>query len=254
MLHVRVTSPSDLTDRVVAVFEEDPAVSSLAVLRGRLGTPGRRRGAGRCRQGGGERAGRPARGARPAPGRHRAHRPGDHVGVPGRARVGAAYPGQQRRRGRLGRGHPARLRGVRAQLDLPGVHDPGDPARRDRDRARLPDPGDRRDGAGAGVRRRRGAGPGAGTASAAACSCSRSGPWSSASWSRSSLTTSGGPGRPARWAGSRSTTSPGPRPDTAFIYTPDKWSFIVAIIAAAAGVLSLTSRPGRAGSPVSSSP
>ena len=34
----------------------------------------------------------------------------------------------------------------------------------------------------------------------------------------------------------------GPRPATAFIYTPDKWSFIVAIIAATAGVLSLTSR------------
>jgi len=33
----------------------------------------------------------------------------------------------------------------------------------------------------------------------------------------------------------------GPRPGTAFIYTPDKWSFIVALIAAAAGVLSLTS-------------
>jgi len=33
----------------------------------------------------------------------------------------------------------------------------------------------------------------------------------------------------------------GPRPSTAFIYTPDKWSFIVALIAAAAGVLSLTS-------------
>jgi uncharacterized hydrophobic protein (TIGR00271 family) len=33
----------------------------------------------------------------------------------------------------------------------------------------------------------------------------------------------------------------GPRPETAFIYTPDKWSFIVALIAAAAGVLSLTS-------------
>lgn len=31
------------------------------------------------------------------------------------------------------------------------------------------------------------------------------------------------------------------RPDTAFIYTPDKWSFIVAVVAAAAGVLSLTS-------------
>lgn len=33
----------------------------------------------------------------------------------------------------------------------------------------------------------------------------------------------------------------GPRPSTAFIYTPDRWSFIVAVIAAAAGVLSLTS-------------
>lgn len=32
-----------------------------------------------------------------------------------------------------------------------------------------------------------------------------------------------------------------PRPATAFIYTPDKWSFIVALIAAAAGALSLTS-------------
>ena len=31
------------------------------------------------------------------------------------------------------------------------------------------------------------------------------------------------------------------RPETAFIYSPDKWSFIVAIIAAAAGVLSITS-------------
>ncbi|MFC9893372.1 DUF389 domain-containing protein [Nocardia sp. NPDC127579] len=33
----------------------------------------------------------------------------------------------------------------------------------------------------------------------------------------------------------------GPRPSTAFIYTPDKWSFIVAVIAAMAGVLALTS-------------
>jgi uncharacterized hydrophobic protein (TIGR00271 family) len=33
----------------------------------------------------------------------------------------------------------------------------------------------------------------------------------------------------------------GPRPQTGFIYTPDKWSLIVAVIAAAAGVLSLTS-------------
>ena len=34
----------------------------------------------------------------------------------------------------------------------------------------------------------------------------------------------------------------GPRPATAFIYTPDKSSYIVAVIAATAGVLSLTSR------------
>lgn len=33
----------------------------------------------------------------------------------------------------------------------------------------------------------------------------------------------------------------GARPETDFIYSPDKWSFIVALIAAAAGVLSLTS-------------
>jgi len=33
----------------------------------------------------------------------------------------------------------------------------------------------------------------------------------------------------------------GARPDTAFVYSPDQWSFIVAVIAAAAGVLSLTS-------------
>ena len=38
----------------------------------------------------------------------------------------------------------------------------------------------------------------------------------------------------------------GPRPATAFIYTPDKWSFIVAVIAATAGVLSLTSRKAAA--------
>jgi uncharacterized hydrophobic protein (TIGR00271 family) len=33
----------------------------------------------------------------------------------------------------------------------------------------------------------------------------------------------------------------GTRPETSFIYSPDKWSFLVALIAAAAGVLSLTS-------------
>ena len=37
----------------------------------------------------------------------------------------------------------------------------------------------------------------------------------------------------------------GPRPDTDFIYSPNKWSLIVAVLAAAAGVLSVTS--GRTG-------
>jgi len=34
----------------------------------------------------------------------------------------------------------------------------------------------------------------------------------------------------------------GPRPSTEFIYSPDRWSLVVAVIAAAAGVLALTSR------------
>jgi len=41
------------------------------------------------------------------------------------------------------------------------------------------------------------------------------------------------------WVTSDDVTAP--RPQTQFIYSPDKWSFIVAVIAAAAGVLSLTS-------------
>jgi uncharacterized hydrophobic protein (TIGR00271 family) len=46
-------------------------------------------------------------------------------------------------------------------------------------------------------------------------------------------------GRGLGWVTSADVT--GSRPGTDFIYSPDKWSFIVAIIAAAAGVLSLTS-------------
>ena len=34
MLHLRITTPSDLTDRVVAALSGDPAVSQLAVLAG----------------------------------------------------------------------------------------------------------------------------------------------------------------------------------------------------------------------------
>lgn len=46
----------------------------------------------------------------------------------------------------------------------------------------------------------------------------------------------------ARWLGWVSVENvTAPRPATQFIYTPDRWSFVVALIAAAAGVLSLTS-------------
>ena len=45
--------------------------------------------------------------------------------------------------------------------------------------------------------------------------------------------------RAAGWIAIRDVT--GRRPETDFIYSPDKWSFIVALVAAAAGVLSLTS-------------
>jgi uncharacterized hydrophobic protein (TIGR00271 family) len=46
-------------------------------------------------------------------------------------------------------------------------------------------------------------------------------------------------GRALGWVVTEDVT--GPRPGTDFIYSPDKWSFVVALIAAAAGVLSLTS-------------
>lgn len=46
-------------------------------------------------------------------------------------------------------------------------------------------------------------------------------------------------GRAVRWVTLADVTDP--RPATGFIYHPDRWSFVVAIIAAAAGVLSLTS-------------
>ena len=34
MQHIRVTTPTELTEKVLAVFTDDPAVSSLSVLRG----------------------------------------------------------------------------------------------------------------------------------------------------------------------------------------------------------------------------
>lgn len=46
-------------------------------------------------------------------------------------------------------------------------------------------------------------------------------------------------GRALGWVDVSDVTAP--RPQTGFIYTPDRWSFIVAVIAASAGVLALTS-------------
>lgn len=46
-------------------------------------------------------------------------------------------------------------------------------------------------------------------------------------------------GRAIGWVDASDITAA--RPDTGFIYTPDKWSFIVAVIASSAGVLALTS-------------
>lgn len=46
-------------------------------------------------------------------------------------------------------------------------------------------------------------------------------------------------GRALGWMTVEDVTAP--RPDTGFIYTPDRWSFLVALIAASAGVLALTS-------------
>ena len=34
-----------------------------------------------------------------------------------------------------------------------------------------------------------------------------------------------------------------PRPQTSFIYRPDAWSFIVAVVAGMAGALAMTTRP-----------
>ena len=119
-----------LTDEVVAVFTDDPAVSHLAVLRGASLQPaGDIVLADVAREAANE-THRPARRPRRPRARHHPHRTGHHLGLPGRIRRRTPHPRLQRRRRRVGRRHPTRLRGVRAQLDLPVVHDPRDPARR----------------------------------------------------------------------------------------------------------------------------
>ena len=112
-------------------------------------------------------------------------------------------------------------------------------ARGDRGDHRLGGAGGRRDGRRAGVRhgrrRRRRAGASAGSGwSAGACGCwcwlrrSRSSWWRCSAWSAglTGLVTADMVTRP--------------RPQTGFIWHPDRWSFIVALIAGAAGVLALT--------------
>ena len=147
-------------------------------------------------------------------------------------------PGQRGRRCRAGRGDATGLRGQRAQLDLPVVHDPRDAHRQDRHLldSRILVIGAMVLGAefvaiaalGVALVRRRPVLMGA----------------------RRERSPSG-----SRWpsrAGPRGPRRQGPRldlpdavtgelPATDSIYRPDKWSFIVAVLAAAAGVLSLTS-------------
>ena len=161
MQHLRIISPTHLTDEVVEVFTGDPAVSHLAVLRGASLEPaGDIVLADVAREATNEIIDRLARSASPraAPSTSSRSPPGSPV--PG-STPSARRPARRRRRG-LGRRHPTRLRGVRAQLDLPGVHDARHPARAHRHRPGLPDPRHRRHGARARVRRHRRPGPRAG--------------------------------------------------------------------------------------------
>ena len=172
-------------------------------------------------------------------------------GCPRTATTRTPDPGQQRRLRRVGAGHPTGLRGHRAELDLRQLHDAGD-AHRDRgDRARLSDSGDRRDGpwtrvgavAALGialVKRRRALFWRATRALlvgfAVAITLTTAFAWCA---------------KLLGWVTLADVT--GPRPGTEFIYSPNKWSFIVALIAGAAGVFLLPPpRPGAC--PESSSP
>ena len=163
MLHLRVTTPSDLTDEVVGALSDDPAVSSLVVMRGAAVLPEGDVVLGDvAREAANEIVDRLETLGVPQVGTIHLE-PVDDLDLTGRVRRRTRHPRQQRRCRRVGRGHPAGLRGDRAQLDLPVVHDPGHAAGQHRDRRRLPDPGDRSHGPGPGVRRDRGARPGART-------------------------------------------------------------------------------------------
>ena len=71
------------------------------------------------------------------PGGHGPDRAGAHLALARGVRGGAARPGRQCGRRRLDPGRQPGLRGVGAELDLPVVHGPRDPHRRDGDRPRL---------------------------------------------------------------------------------------------------------------------
>ena len=173
VLHLQISVPAALTAGVVEVLERAPAVSSLAVLDGASRRPAgdvvladiAREAANdvldELLELGVQREGTVQ------------IEPVGHVGVPVRLRRRATGPGQQRRRGGVGRGHAARLRRFRAELDVPELHVPGHHARRHRHRPRLPDPGHRRHDPRTGVRpgrrARGGPGPRAGTCSASRC-------------------------------------------------------------------------------------
>ena len=163
MLHLRITAPADLTDQVLQVLDDDPAVSSLAVLRGASIRPeGDIVLADVAREAANDMI--DALEALEVPQRGTVHLEPVTTWLSEQGLdCGEAHPGQQRGLRRLGRRDPARLRGVRAELDLHVLHDPGHAAGQHRDHRRLPDPCHRCDGAGPRVRRHRGLGPGPGS-------------------------------------------------------------------------------------------
>ncbi|MEJ7742566.1 MAG: DUF389 domain-containing protein [Nocardioidaceae bacterium] len=130
--------------------------------------------------------------------------------------------------------------GVRTQLDLSVLHDAGHPASRHRHHRGLPDPRHRCHGPRSRVRSRRCPRSRARPPPTRRCSSGRSNALTRFRRRyRASPPSPRSPDDPLGWITVDDVT--GARPGTDFIYTPDKWSFIVALIAAAAGVLSLTS-------------
>jgi hypothetical protein len=154
MLHLRITTPSELTDQVVDAISGDPAVSQVAVLAGAaVQPPGDIVLVDVAREAANELIDRL-----------------DDLGVPQRGTIHAepvktwvSRAGFDAERQRHTPGSSAdavvwadvtqrAFQESELNLDVPGVHDARDPARLHRNRGGLPDPGHRRHGPGPRVR------------------------------------------------------------------------------------------------------